>query len=174
MRLRACVIIDNIDMVRYIVRSLKYLVFISVLYLALTWLMSITQYSMSVDVWSLLEMQLRSDKGVLLVVAFVALALFYPRFGFMSRRVEGVDMAKDKVRIDNAMRVYDFEECGSEGDVLIYRAKGVIKRLTYMYEDRIEVQRVDGGVEIRGIRRAVARIAYQLSAYIENSRFEDK
>ena len=58
--------------------------------------------------------------------------------------------------------------------MLIYRAKGVVKRLTYMYEDRIEVRSVDGGVEIRGIRRAVARIAYQLSAYIENSRFEDK
>jgi hypothetical protein len=43
-----------------------------------------------------------------------------------------------------------------------------------MYEDRVEVRVVDGGVEIDGIRRAVARIAFQLSAYIDNSRFEDK
>ena len=74
-------------MKRYIIRSLKYLLFISVLYVALTWLMSVTSYNSQVDMWTLLEAQLRSEQGVWLVVAFVALAIFYPRFGFMTRRV---------------------------------------------------------------------------------------
>lgn len=159
-------------MVRYIIRSLKYLLFISVLYVALTWLMSVTSYNSQVDMWTLLEAQLRSEQGVWLVVAFVALAIFYPRFGFMTRRVEGVDIASDRVRIDNAMRVFDFELVGEEQEVITYRARGVLKRLTFMYEDKIEVRAVEGGVEIKGIRRAVARIAYQLGAYVENSRFE--
>jgi hypothetical protein len=72
------------------------------------------------------------------------------------------------------MRVYGFMFVGMEGETLVYRANGVIKRLSFMYEDRVEVRVVDGGVEIDGIRRAVARIAFQLSAYIDNSRFEDK
>lgn len=161
-------------MKRYIIRSLKYLVFISVLYLALVWLMSMTSYSVKVDMWTLLEAQLYSDKGLWLVVAFVALAVFYPRFGFMTSRVDGVSLEHDKVRLDNAMRLYGFEEVGAEDGALIYRAKGMVKRLMFMYEDRIEVREVDGGVEIKGIRRAVARIGYQLGAYIHNSRFEDK
>ncbi len=159
-------------MVRYIIRSLKYLLFISVLYVALTWLMSVTSYNSQVDMWTLLEAQLRSEQGVWLVVAFVALAIFYPRFGFMTRRVEGVNIVGDRVRIDNAMRVFDFELVGEEQEVITYRARGVLKRLTFMYEDKIEVRAVEGGVEIKGIRRAVARIAYQLGAYVENSRFE--
>ncbi|MBO5820673.1 MAG: hypothetical protein J6R02_03685 [Alistipes sp.] len=159
---------------RYIVRSLKYLLFISVLYIALVWLMSVTSYSEKVDMWLLLESQLRSEQGTLLIVAFIALAIFYPRFGFMRRKVEGVDITRDRIRIDNAMRVYGFMFVGMEGETLVYRANGVIKRLSFMYEDRVEVRVVDGGVEIDGIRRAVARIAFQLSAYIDNSRFEDK
>jgi hypothetical protein len=159
---------------RYIVRSLKYLLFISVLYIALVWLMSVTSYSEKVDMWLLLESQLRSEQGTLLIVAFIALAIFYPRFGFMRRKVEGVDITRDRIRIDNAMRVYGFMFVGMEGEALVYRANGVIKRLSFMYEDRVEVRVVDGGVEIDGIRRAVARIAFQLSAYIDNSRFEDK
>lgn len=159
---------------RYIVRSLKYLLFISVLYIALVWLMSVTSYSEKVDMWLLLESQLRSEQGTLLIVAFIALAIFYPRFGFMRRKVEGVDITRDRIRVDNAMRVYGFMFVGMEGETLVYRANGVIKRLSFMYEDRVEVRVVDGGVEIDGIRRAVARIAFQLSAYIDNSRFEDK
>lgn len=159
---------------RYIVRSLKYLLFISVLYIALVWLMSVTSYSEKVDMWLLLESQLRSEQGTLLIVAFIVLAIFYPRFGFMRRKVEGVDITRDRIRIDNAMRVYGFMFVGMEGETLVYRANGVIKRLSFMYEDRVEVRVVDGGVEIDGIRRAVARIAFQLSAYIDNSRFEDK
>lgn len=159
---------------RYIVRSLKYLLFISVLYIALVWLMSVTSYSEKVDMWLLLESQLRSEQGTLLIVAFIALAIFYPRFGFMRRKVDGVDITRDRIRIDNAMRVYGFMFVGMEGEALVYRANGVIKRLSFMYEDRVEVRVVDGGVEIDGIRRAVARIAFQLSAYIDNSRFEDK
>ena len=159
---------------RYIVRSLKYLLFISVLYIALVWLMSVTSYSEKVDMWLLLESQLRSEQGTLLIVAFIALAIFYPRFGFMRRKVEGVDITRDRIRIDNAMRVYGFMFVGMEGETLVYRANGVIKRLSFMYEDRVGVRVVDGGVEIDGIRRAVARIAFQLSAYIDNSRFEDK
>ena len=159
---------------RYIIRSLKYLLFISVLYIALVWLMSVTSYSEKVDMWLLLESQLRSEQGTLLIVAFIALAIFYPRFGFMRRKVEGVDITRDRIRIDNAMRVYGFMFVGMEGETLVYRANGVIKRLSFMYEDRVEVRVVDGGVEIDGIRRAVARIAFQLSAYIDNSRFEDK
>ena len=83
-------------------------------------------------------------------------------------------VAGDRVRIDNAMRLYGFEYVGTEGDTLIYRAKGVLKRATFLFEDRLEVRNVEDGIEIVGIRRAVARVVYQLQAYIDNSRYEEK
>ena len=54
-----------------------------------------------------------------------------------------------------------------------YRATGILQRLWFVFEDRVEVRTVDGGVELYGVRRAVARIAFQLKAYIANRRFED-
>ena len=160
-------------MKRYIIRSLKYLLFISLLYVALVWVVALTSYSDMVDGWVLLEAQLRSQQGAWLVATLVVLAAFYPRFGFMRSEVAKCDIVADRVRIDNAMRVHGFEAVGTEGDAIIYRAKGVIKRLGLLYEDRLEVRAVEGGVAIVGIRRAVARVAYQLQAYINNSRFEN-
>ncbi|MBO5833120.1 MAG: hypothetical protein J6Q95_07485 [Alistipes sp.] len=158
---------------RHIIRSLKYLVFISILYIGLVWLMSVTAYPEHIDLQMLLKAQLYSEQGLWLVTAFVILSLLYPLFGFMRRTIEGANI-EDRVRIDNAMRVYGFEYVATEGDALIYKARGLFGRITYLFEDRIEVRAVAGGVELRGIRRAVARIAFQLSAYITNSRFEDK
>lgn len=159
---------------RYFIRSVKYLLFICILYILLVWIIALTSYTEVVDGWMLLEAQLRSEQGVWLVAAFILLAIFYPRFGFMRGVAQRGSVANDRVRIDNAMRLYGFEYVGAEGDTLIYRAKGVLKRATFLFEDRLEVRNVEDGIEIVGIRRAVARVVYQLQAYIDNSRYEEK
>ena len=46
--------------------------------------------------------------------------------------------------------------------------------MLFRSEDRIEVHSVEGGVELRGVRRAVARVALQLKAYIANRRYESE
>ena len=158
---------------RYIIRSLKYLVFISVLYVILTAVMTYISYP-EVDLWMMLKVQMLTERGIMLVVALVLLSLFYPRFGFMSRTVANCTFANDVVRIDNAMALYGFELEREEGGIRYYRAKGFFRRLTFFYEDRVEVREAEGVVVIEGIRRAVARIAFQLEAYIHNSRFEEK
>lgn len=158
---------------RYIIRSLKYLVFISVLYVALTAVMTYVSYP-ELDVWMLIKAQMLTQRGLMLVIALVVLSLFYPRFGFMSRKVENCTFINDAVRIDNAMALYGFELEREEGGVRYYRAKGLLRRLSFFYEDRLEVREEEGMVVIEGIRRAVARIAFQLEAYIHNSRFEEK
>ena len=122
----------------------------------------------------LLQMRFAESRGKMLVVAIIVLAALYPRFGFMTSRIEECSYERDGARIDNAMRHYGFKLIEERGDIKIYGADTILRRLTLMFEDRIEVRAVAGGVELRGIRRAVARIAFQLSAYITNSRFEDK
>ena len=164
----------TIVVMRYFIRSVKYLLFICILYILLVWIIALTSYTEVVDGWMLLEAQLRSEQGVWLVAAFILLAIFYPRFGFMRGVAQRGSVAGDRVRIDNAMRLYGFEYVGAEGDTLIYRAKGVLKRATFLFEDRLKVRNVEDGIEIVGIRRAVARVVYQLQAYIDNSRYEEK
>ena len=153
---------------KYAIRSLKYLLLICVLYVALTWLSAVFTYNGAVDVATLLKIQLGSERGVWIVVAFVALALFYPRFGFVRRVVEHVNIENDRIRIDNAMKLYGFKFAEVRDGWMVYRAEGIVRRVTLLFEDEILVRQVEGGVEIEGLRRTAVRIIYQLKAYIEH------
>lgn len=157
---------------KYIIRSLKYLLVLCVLYVALMWLSSVSTYGGAVDTMTLLRAQLSSERGVWLVVAFVALALFYPKFGYVCREVAGADIEADRVRIDNAMQLYGFKFAEVRDGALVYRAEGIVRRVILLFEDEIVVRRTEGGVEVEGKRREAVRIIFQLGAYIDNKRFE--
>ena len=120
----------------------------------------------------LLQMRFAESRGKMLVVAIIVLAVLYPRFGFMTSRIEECSYERDGARIDNAMRLYGFKLIEERGDIKIYGADTILRRLTLMFEDRIEVRSIEGGIEIKGLRRSVARVAYQLQTYLHNSRFE--
>ncbi|MBO7265230.1 MAG: hypothetical protein J6U91_03255 [Alistipes sp.] len=123
-------------------------------------------------IWQQLLTHLNTRNGLYMVIVFILLAAFYPKFGFMRSRIEECDIVEDRVRIDNAMRLFGFRVV-EEGDTkLTYRAEGIVHRLSLMFEDHIEVNKVDGGVELRGLRRSVARVALQLQSYIKNRRYE--
>ena len=157
---------------KYAIRSLKYLLLICVLYVALTWLSSLYTYSGMVDVATLMRAQLASERGVWLIVASLLLALFYPRFGFIRRVVAGADVEADRIRIDNAMKIYGFKFVEVRDGELVYRAVGIISRIFYLFEDEIVVRQVEGGVEVEGLRRSAVHILLQLKAYIEHKERE--
>lgn len=156
---------------KYVVRSLKYLVLLCVLYVALTYLMTFVEPT-DATVWQQLMKHLNTRNGLYMVIAFVLLAALYPKFGYMRSMIQDCDIKEDRVRIDNAMRIFGFRVEQEGGDCVVYRAEGIVHRLSLMFEDRIEVRAVEGGVEIVGLRRSVARVALQLRSYIDNRRFE--
>ena len=106
---------------KHFVRSLKYLLFLCVLYVGLVWLISLTDPSAG-SVKVQLMAQLTSGNGVWMIVAFVALAAFYPLFGFMRSRIDGFEAERDTVRLDNAMQLYGFKLVEQHDGVRVYRA----------------------------------------------------
>lgn len=159
---------------KYLVRSLKYFVFLCVLLLALIWVMTISYpEAAGIDYWMMVRAQLFSKEGIWLSVGVVLLSAAYPRFGFISSRIEGCDIERDALRIDNAMMNSGFKLIEESEGLRVYRAMGPILRLTMMFEDRIEVSAEEGGVVITGLRRQVVRIAIRLKGYMHNSRYEN-
>jgi hypothetical protein len=161
---------------RYAIRSVKYFILICVLYVALEWAMLTFAPDATIEgltLGELLTLRFESERGMLLVAAFVGLAAFYPLFGFMKMRIENSSYERDAIRLNNAMRTYGFKLKEERGNVKIYGAEGILRRVTLMFEDEIEVHQVDGGIELRGLRRTVARVGYQFKAYLHNSRFEE-
>lgn len=157
---------------RYFVRALKYFALLCVLYIAIVWLM---YWSGSVPEhpWQMMRIVLQTQRGMLMIAAFVVLAATYPMFGFMRKRIEG-STAGNRDQIINAFRMQGFRLTDERDGEMTFRGDGVFKRLTLLFEDRIVVRDSDAGLEIEGIRRAVARIAYRLEGYIFNSKFDEK
>jgi hypothetical protein len=105
----------------------------------------------------------------LLVAAVVVLAAMYPKWGFIVRRVE-CDMTEDREQILAAFHASGFELVAEDGDKMVFHADNVVRRLSFLLEDEICVTQYGQWCEIRGIRRAAARIAYRLDMYMTNKR----
>lgn len=160
---------------RYLIRSVKYLILLCVLYVALEWVMLTFAPDASIEgltIWEVLALRVQGERGTLLIAAFVGLAAFYPIFGYMKMRIDSCVYERDAIRLDNAMRTFGFKLKEDRGNIKIYGAESPLRRFTMMFEDKIEVHILESGIELRGLRRNVARVGYQLSAYIHNSRHE--
>lgn len=155
-------------MVRYILCAVKYLLAFIVLYLGLLW---ISQRVSGVDVplFDSVMATLQTRKGQMLVVAVVVLAAMYPKWGFITRRVE-CDMTEDREQILAAFQASGFELVAENEDKMVFRADNIVRRLSFLLEDEIELSQYGQWVEIRGIRRAAARIVYRLDMYMTNKR----
>lgn len=162
---------------KHLIRSVKYLILLCVLYVAFEWVVLSFFPEPEIAGMTLKEvlaLRFAGQRGILFIAAFVGLAAFYPLFGFMKMRVDSCIYERDAIRLENAMRTFGFKLKEDRGNVKIYGADSILRRALLMFEDEIEVHIFESGIELRGLRRTVARVGYQLSAYIHNSRFEDE
>ena len=157
---------------KYLVRSLKYFVALCVLCVVLMALMILTGSS-NLTAEETIYLMFHSDRFVLLGVAMVVLAAAYPRFGFITRRVEG-DVEQHRTQINNALHTAGFRLVKEEDGVLYFRGDGVLKRLSLLFEDEISVRQYGQWIEIEGIRRGVAKAWYLLDSYIEMVKRNEK
>ena len=153
---------------KYLIRSVKYLLALVVLYLAVLMLMTLTRTSLLSPAESL-SMLVHSTRGQLLIAAVVVLAALYPRFGFISRRVGG-NLRTDREQIVRAFETEGFALRRETPGELVFRGGSLIKRLGLLFEDEIRVTQQGDGLVLDGIRRGVARAAYRLGSYLSYAR----
>ena len=157
---------------KYLIRSLKYFVALCVLCVVLMALMILTGSS-NLTAEETIYLMFHSDRFVLLGVAMVVLAAAYPRFGFITRRVEG-DVEQHRTQINNALHTAGLRLIKEEDGVLFFRGDGLLKRLSLLFEDEISVRQYGQWIEIEGIRRGVAKAWYLLDSYIEMVKRNEK
>ena len=156
----------------YLIRSLKYFVALCVLCVVMMGLMLLTGTS-ELTAEETLYLMFHSDRFVLLGIAIVVLSATYPKFGFMTKRVEG-DIHAHRQQIEHAFHAAGFRLVKEEDEVLYFRGDGLWKRLTLLFEDEIRVQQYGQWIEINGIRRGVARAWYLLDSYLEMVKRDEK
>lgn len=148
---------------KYLIRSVKYFIYLVViisLILAILVLIGAAEADIST--------MFRNGYNALwqIAILFAVIAAIYPKFGFITRDVimTGTLVENtDRVRNYMASREYVLES--ENGNVLTYRHRGFISRLTRMFEDRITITLLEGGgATVEGLRKDAFRIA----AGIEN------
>lgn len=158
---------------RYVIRSLKYLVYLAVLLFAFVWLITMLDSNIKMTAWDYALYKFGTTDGYIMLAALVVLVALYPLFGYMRKVVNDCDVEADKVRIHNAMQVYGFRYVGCKDGVHTYRASGILRRLMLRFEDKIELRQVGSNVEFYGLRSQVARVVFQLQGYLNNRRYDN-
>lgn len=156
---------------KYFIRSLKYFCALCVLCLAIMLLNRLAGSSV-LTLRETFYVIFHTPRGMLLPAVVVLLAAFYPRFGFVSRRVEG-DVEKDREQILNAFRAAGFSLRAEQDGVMVFRADSPLHKLTMLWEDEIRVAQFGQWIEIDGIRRGVARAQLQLETFLRNKRYNE-
>ncbi len=152
-------------MKKYLVRSVKYLVALCVLYVVLMALMHYSEHSVITFAqrWELL---FSTWRGWGMVCMTIVLAMTYPLFGFTKRSFKG-DIAADREELTTAAEISGLELIGGNETELHYRTKG-LRRLIRLYEDSVIVRQNGTQIEVEGLRSIAVRFAFDAERFITN------
>lgn len=153
----------SIDM-KTLVRSAKYFAHLCVLCAAVIAAMHFAGV-LAVTPAELPALLFASWRGWVLAAAVVVLSAAYPFTGFATRRVEGF-LEEDRLRVINAFRAEGFVPTADDGETMIFRAAGALRRLRLHFDDEMRVGQYGQWIELSGQRRTVARVAPRLEAFI--------
>ncbi len=146
---------------KYLIRAVKYFAAFCVLYLAVVWLSFATTKGMDVNVWDHIVATFATTRGKMLGLAVVVLSALYPRFGFMTRRVE-CDMAEERDYLLQVFALAGFSLKEESEGRMVFRADNILSRLVMLFEDEITVEQYGQWIDVSGIRRGVAKVVYRM------------
>ncbi len=152
---------------KYFSRAFKYLISLCVVYLAVIYLMSLTGMSIMTPSQTLQALY-SSQRGIIMVIAILALSISYPVFGFMRKEISG-DLVKNREAIINSLAVNGFKLKSESRGEMLFESSNFLKKFTFLFEDEIVISQVGDKLVVEGIRRGVALIIYRLESAIESS-----
>ena len=117
------------------IRAVKYLIALCVIYAAIIWLMSSTG-NMLLSPRESLMVILSSTRGVLMIVAIVILSALYPLFGFITRNVNG-STTKHRDLVINAFSMSGFSLIAELDGAMEFWTDNFLHRLTLLFENMI-------------------------------------
>lgn len=143
---------------KHITRSLKYLVKLLLLVVGIYAVMYATDtLGTSMD-------ELLGAKGIVLVVALVAVAAAYPTYGFISRTTKA-SFVRDKGDIIEVMHREGYALANQSEEELVFRSARPLTRLWAMGDDKVVVRpEGDEMISILGKRKVVVEAAFRIES----------
>lgn len=155
-------------MKKYIIRSVKYLFALCVLYVALMAFMHNYNNPFGLTIEQRIQLMFDTWRGCGMVVATFVLAATYPFFGYVKRTFEG-NIVTDREQLNRAADFVGLVLVKESADELVYHAKG-LRRVVMLFEDEVRVRQNGTQIEVEGLRRVAVRMAFDAERYITNKR----
>jgi hypothetical protein len=160
----------NMKVMRYILRSVKYLVKLIVLLALLFLLMKWSgMSSLSFDSWqSFFAGYFAGYKGIIFTVAVLVWSAVYPRAEFITRS-SNYDIVTRKSAIIKALSAGGMVLASESEGRLVFRGEGLWRRIWFMGDEAVTITRNNsGGLDIEGPRRFVVEAVQRIPAYVNN------
>lgn len=150
---------------KYVGRALRHLLKLSVWMVVLFALMYVT------DTLAITPEAFLGYRGLVLLVALVAISLAYPAYGF-SNVVVRASAQRDRALIQQAMEMSGYQQVGvTEECADLYRTKSPLKRLISAGDDAITVTPVgEDSIEIAGLRKEVEGVRFRIVGLMNSTK----
>lgn len=151
---------------RYFLRALKHFVkmalLVALIYLAMN----------ATDTLGINQQELLGTKGLILLVALVALSAAYPSYGFVERTMEG-SIQKDRELLVESMIRGGYSLQREEDGQMHFRASSPIRRLLAMGDDKVTIGQLSHNtLSISGQRKGVVEAEFRISSRLRIGREE--
>ena len=147
-------------------RAVKYMVRLLVLVFALIAVMVATGMARTGADGNLADVFM-TPKALLLFAIIVLWSLVYPKLGFIRQPLK-MDFNAGKEQIQKVFSDNGFVLVEQKDNEMIFRMSSPLRRTLALWEDRIVVSATDGGIEMEGMRKEVARIEFRLQPFLQN------
>ncbi len=150
---------------RYLIRSAKYFVKLSLLITLIFVVMHLTEtLYVSSDVF--VSEFFGSLRGQLFLAALLLWCAIYPKVEYVTEEYS-VDLEARRRDVMEAMQSLGMN-LATEGDgLMVFRCASGLKRMWQMYEDAVEIRATSRGIEISGSRKNVANAKFKIRLYAE-------
>lgn len=142
---------------KYFVRAVKYFIYLSVLIVVILGLLVLIK-----AVEPNIDTMFRNGYDALWQIAllFAVLSAIYPKVGYAAKDA-AISGDWDTVRADikKYMESHYYSLEKAKPGLMTFRHNGTVSRISRMYEDRITIKEIPGGVNVEGLRKDVLRIA---------------
>lgn len=147
-------------------RAVKYMVRLLVLVFALIAVMVATGMARTGADGNLADVFM-TPKALLLFAIIVLWSLVYPKLGFIRQPLK-MDFNAGKEQIQKVFSDNGFLLVEQKDNEMIFRMSSPLRRTLALWEDRIVISATDGGIEMEGMRKEVARIEFRLQPFLQD------
>ena len=158
---------------RYLIRSLKYLVYFAVIFFLIVGIVFLfsSQKAAGLSFVDLFK------EGSLPKIAlfFVLVSAIYPKLSFYKKELYlNGDFTKYAEMVDSVMKTLDYVPETKEAGVVTYIKKSAYARLTRMYEDRVTFEIGENPVKVEGYRKDLLRILSAINYHVRQESREQE